>query len=235
MESVGTLASGVAHDFNNLLNIIMGHTSIIRSSFTNAAAVRENLAIIEETVARAAGVVQQLMLMGRKGDKKFQAVALNSIIQKISGLIKETFPRTVAVRLNLDHSVGAIHSNENQLHQVLLNLCLNARDAMPEGGEISITTDRMPGQSLRVSIPSARAERYAVIKVADTGRGMDYETCQRIFEPFFTTKAVGEGTGLGLAVVYGIVQNHGGFIDVASQLGQGTTFSIYLPMNHEQT
>jgi PAS domain S-box-containing protein len=234
MESIGTLASGVAHDFNNLLNIILSHASVIRSNLGNPTNVNENLGIIEETVARGTGVVQQLMVFGRK-DGKFESVALNAIVQKICNLIKEIFPRGIVTTLDVDHSVGTIQSNETQLHQVLLNLCLNARDAMPTGGEISIRTDSISGEKLRPRMPDAKAERYAVIHVADTGTGMDDATRRRIFEPFFTTKDSGQGSGLGLAVVYGIVQNHGGFIEVTSQLGQGTTFTIYLPATAEQS
>jgi PAS domain S-box-containing protein len=235
MESIGTLASGVAHDFNNLLNIILAHASVIRSDYRNSTAVGENLAIIEETVARATGVVQQLMLVGRKSDDKFQPLALNAVVDKISKLVKEIFPRTIATTLDLDRSLGTILGNETQIHQIFLNLCLNARDAMPDGGQISIRTDTMTGERLRPHIPDAKADSYAVIRVTDTGSGMDEETRRRVFEPFFTTKGAGQGSGLGLAVVYGIVQSHRGFIEVASQRGQGTTFSIYLPTNSEQS
>jgi PAS domain S-box-containing protein len=229
MECVGTLASGIAHDFNNLLNIMLAHTSVIRSSLGNPTAVGENLAIVEETITRATGVVQQLMLLGRKSSGKLEPFALNAVVDKIGKLIKEIFPRTITATLDLDRSLGTILGNENQIHQVLLNLCLNARDAMPNGGQISIRTDTITGQKLRPQIPDAKAECYAVIQVTDTGSGMDDATRRRIFEPFFTTKEAGEGSGLGLAVVYGIVQSHSGFIEVTSQPGKGTTFTIYLP------
>jgi signal transduction histidine kinase len=214
---------------------MLAHASVIRSNLGNPTAVGENLAIIEETIARASGVVQQLMLLGRKSDAKFQRFPLNTVVDKIGKLIKEIFPRTITATLDLDRSLGTILGNENQIHQILLNLCLNARDAMPDGGQISITTNTIKGEKLRPQIAEAKAECYAVIKVTDTGSGMDDETCHRIFEPFFTTKGAGQGSGLGLAVVYGIVQNHGGFIEVISQLGQGTTFTLYLPTDSGQS
>ena len=230
MESVGTLASGVAHDFNNLLNIISGYTANIRMNSKNVATVAEGVNVIEQTVKRGTSLVRQLLILGRKGETKFATLTLNSIIANLAGLLEETFSKTIAITLNLEHELPAINGNENQLRQILLNLCVNAREAMPQGGRISIKTETVSREELRPRIPEADAERYVSINVSDTGIGIDDTTQPRIFEPFFTTKPEGQGTGLGLAVVYGIVKNHSGFIEVKSEIGSGTTFCIYLPV-----
>jgi PAS domain S-box-containing protein len=230
MESVGTLASGVAHDFNNLLNIISGYTASIRMNSKNLAAVAEGVNVIEETVKRGTSLVRQLLILGRKGETKFATLTLNSIIANLAGLLEETFSKTIGITLNLEHGLPLINGNENQLRQILLNLCVNAREAMPQGGRISIKTETVPRDELRARIPEVVAERYVSINVSDTGIGMEDTTQARIFEPFFTTKPEGQGTGLGLAVVYGIVKNHSGFIEVKSEIGSGTTFCIYLPV-----
>ena len=222
MESLGTLASGVAHDFNNLLNIILSHATIMRVDGKNPASISEGAAVIEETVRRGATLVQQLMSMGRKTETKFEPVRLNSLAEKLANLLTETFPKTIIIILDLEPGLPAINGDENQLHQTLLNLCVNARDAMPEGGRISLKTETVSGTDLRRHVPEAAAERYVSISVTDRGIGMDDATQRRVFEPFFTTKPVGQGTGLGLAVAYGIVKNHDGFIEVKSKVGHGT-------------
>ncbi len=230
MESIGTLASGVAHDFNNLLNIILSHATIMRLDGKNPARISEGAAVIEETVRRGATLVQQLMSIGRRNETRFEAVRLNSVAEKLANLLTETFTKTIVITLDLEMGLPAINGDENQLHQILLNLCVNARDAMPEGGRISLKTETVSGPDLRRHVREAAAERYVSISVTDSGSGMDDATQRRIFEPFFTTKPLGQGTGLGLAVVYGIVKNHDGFIEVKSKLGHGTSFCIYLPI-----
>jgi PAS domain S-box-containing protein len=230
MESVGTLASGVAHDFNNLLNIILSHATIMRLDGKNPARISEMTAVIEETVRRGATLVEQLMMLGRKDGAEFGSVKLNEVAEKLAKLLTQTFPKTIVITLELERELSAIAGNENQLHQTLLNLCVNARDAMPKGGRIAIKTETVVGEELRRRMPEAGARCYASISVSDGGSGMDEATQRRIFEPFFTTKPMGEGTGLGLAVVYGIVKNHGGFIEVKSIVGHGATFCVYLPI-----
>jgi PAS domain S-box-containing protein len=231
MESVGTLASGVAHDFNNLLNIILSYTTLMRLDGKNPARISEGVAVIEETVGRGATLVQQLMSLGRKSEPKFESVRLNSTAGELATLLKQTFSKTFVITLDLERGLPAVNGDENQLHQALLNLCVNARDAMPEGGRISLKTETVSGGEVRRRFPEAEADCYASFSVSDNGSGMDDATQRRIFEPFFTTKPLGQGTGLGLAVVYGIVKNHNGFIEVKSKLGQGTTFCIYLPIH----
>jgi two-component system, cell cycle sensor histidine kinase and response regulator CckA len=230
MESVGTLASGIAHDFNNLLNIILSHATIMRLDGKNPANISEGVAVIEETVRRGATLVQQLMSLGRKSETRFESVRLNGVAEKLANVLTETFTKTINITLDLKPGLPAINGDDNQLHQSLLNLCINGRDAMPEGGRISIKTETVSGTDLRRRLPEAAAERYVSVSVSDNGSGMDEGAQRRVFEPFFTTKSVGQGTGLGLAVVYGIVKNHDGFVEVKSKLGNGTTVCIYLPI-----
>jgi PAS domain S-box-containing protein len=230
MESVGTLASGVAHDFNNLLNIISSYAAIMRLDGKNPAAISEGVSVIDETVRRGAALVQQLMTLGRRSETRSEPVGLNSVAEKLANLLSETFSKAIVITLDLERGLPAIRGDENQLHQALLNLCVNARDAMPKGGRISLKTATVSGEELWHRQPEAVANSYAVVSVSDSGSGMDEAIRRRIFEPFFTTKPVGEGSGLGLAVVYGIVKNHAGFIEVESRIGRGTTFSIYLPI-----
>ncbi|HSQ19690.1 MAG TPA: PAS domain S-box protein, partial [Blastocatellia bacterium] len=227
MESVGILASGIAHDFNNLLNIISGYTGAMHM---NPTMVPEGIRVIEESVKRGTALIRQLSVLGRKDETKFAALALNRVIENLAELLTETFSKTIVITLDLEHGLPAINGNENQLRQILLNLCVNSREAMPEGGRISVKTETVAREALRRRFSEVDAERYVSISVSDTGSGMDDATQRRIFEPFFTTKPLGQGTGLGLAVVYGIVKNHGGFIEVKSQTGCGTTFCIYLPV-----
>jgi CheY-like chemotaxis protein len=155
---------------------------------------------------------------------------LNRVIENLKALLTDTFSKTITITLDLERGLPAVNGDENQLRQSLLNLCLNARDAMAEGGRISLRTGTVAGEELRRRIPEVPAARYVSITVTDTGSGIDEATQQRIFEPFFTTKPPGQGTGLGLAVVYGIVKKHAGFIEVDSRIGRGTTFSVYLPV-----
>ncbi len=152
------------------------------------------------------------------------------IVAEITKLLQETFPKTITVSTDLLHKLPLIHADLTQIHQVLLNLCLNARDAMPSGGILSISTKQVKGETLIALYPTAQAKDYVEVCVTDTGTGIDTATRQRIFEPFFTTKDIGKGTGLGLALVYGIVENHGGFINLQSEVGKGTAFRIFLPV-----
>jgi len=152
------------------------------------------------------------------------------MVEEINQLIRETFPKTIAISLDLDEKLPSVVADRTQIHQAILNLVVNARDAMPKGGTLRITTGTVSGREIERKFPKADAEQYACIAIADTGSGMDEATKARIFEPFFTTKGVGKGTGLGLAVTYGVVTTHLGFIDVESETGKGSTFCIYLPV-----
>jgi len=228
MESLGTLAGGVAHDFNNILNIIKGYAGLIRQNPSVDEKIAESLNVIEETVERGAYGVRQLLTLARKTEARFALTNPNDLLSDLSKLLKQTFPKTIDVALELDAKLPSISVDPNQINQALLNLCVNARDAMSGGGRLTLKALLVEGG--KVQDLTATAERYVCMAVKDTGAGMDAAVRNRIFEPFFTTKSVGEGTGLGLAMVYGIVKNHNGFIDVESELGHGTTFRLYFPI-----
>jgi signal transduction histidine kinase/CheY-like chemotaxis protein len=228
MESVGTLAGGIAHEFNNILNIIKGYTLLIRQNPSVDENVTENVNIIEETVERGAYGVRQLLTLARKTESCLALSNPNDLVSELSKLLKQTFPKTIDVTLELDAKLPSIWVDPNQINQALLNLSVNARDALAGGGRLTLKTLLVEGGN--VQDPAATAGPYACIEVKDTGSGMDPAVRNRIFEPFFTTKGVGKGTGLGLAIVYGIVRNHNGFIDVDSEVGRGTSFRLYFPM-----
>lgn len=230
MESIGTLAGGIAHDFNNILSIILGYSSLIKRGKTEGKKFDEALDTITKAAQRGATLVKQILTFARKTDVIFESVRINELLADLSKLLGETFPRTISFDLQLDPAVPTILADPNQLHQVFLNLCVNARDAMPESGVITLGTGLIDGLHLQERFPDARQSEYVHVRISDTGTGMDEATRQRIFEPFFTTKGQGRGTGLGLAVVYGIVNNHRGFVDVESTLGKGTTFHLYFPV-----
>jgi two-component system CheB/CheR fusion protein len=229
LESMGTLAGGIAHDFNNIINIIQGYTGVLRKHAVKSEEIAEPVSVIQETVERASAVVQQLLTMARKTESKSERVDANTLLQSLVTLLKETLPKTIEVTLDLHRDLPSVTADRNQITQALLNLCLNARDVMPDGGKLTLKTGVVAGKSLR-DYEEATADRYVCIAVTDTGPGIDESVQQRIFEPFFTTKEIGQGTGLGLAVVYGIVRRHEGFIEVNSKLTEGATFRIYLPV-----
>jgi PAS domain S-box-containing protein len=228
MESVGTLAGGVAHDFNNILNIIKGYAGLIRQNPSVDEKVAESLNVIDETVERGAYGVRQLLTLARKTEAHLATTNPNVLLLELSKLLKQTFPKTIDIALELEANLPSLSVDPNQINQALLNLCVNARDAMPSGGKLTLKSLWLEGSKIRDR--AATAERYVSIEVKDTGAGMDAAVRNRIFEPFFTTKSVGEGTGLGLAMVYGIVKSHNAFIDVESEVGRGTSFRLYFPM-----
>jgi PAS domain S-box-containing protein len=230
LESVGTLASGIAHDFNNILGIILGHSSLLERLREDSNMHSESVAAIMKATQRGASLVKQLMLFARKAEPLLESVKINNIIGELTKLMQETFPKTIAISTSLQQDLPTIVADAGQIHQVLLNLFVNARDAMPSSGTLSISTRTIDGKAVSSRFSRATARQYVQIEVTDTGIGMDEATRQRIFEPFFTTKAPGRGTGLGLSVVFGIVEHHNGFIDVRSIPGKGTSFTVYLPI-----
>jgi PAS domain S-box-containing protein len=230
MESIGTLAGGIAHDFNNILTIILGYSSALANNPGEPAKMREGLEVIRETGLRGATLVQQLLALARNGNLSFQPVDMNELLRQFEKILSETFPKTIAVSLELDPALSPTLADPNRVHQALLNFCVNARHAMNDSGTLLLGSKSVPGAELKNRFPDAADERYVCITIRDTGAGMDAVTRERIFDPFFTTKAPGEGTGLGLTAVYGIVREHDGFIDVDSQPGRGTTFRMYLPL-----
>jgi len=230
MESIGTLAGGIAHDFNNILNIIKGYTTVLSEELAEDQKAGEHFKVIDEAIERGAAMVRQLLTIARKTETHFGRTDINGQIADLANLVKETFPKTIKISLALDPNLPLVVADANQIGQVCLNLCVNARDAMPAGGSLAIKTVVVDGKDLADRHHEADAPTYVSIEVADTGNGIDESVRDRIFEPFFTTKREGEGTGLGLAMVYGIVKSHKGFIDLESEEGRGTTVRFYLPV-----
>lgn len=235
LESLGTLASGIAHDFNNILGIIIGHASLLERLPHNPDTIKRNTDAITKAGQRGATLVKQMLTFARKTDIVFESLALNEVVEEVVSLLRETFPKTIDISVKLGGELPPIDADATQLHQVLLNLCVNARDAMPTGGTLTICTHHSSGKELSPSFPEAAAEAYVGFSLSDTGSGMDKATRQRIFEPFFTTKGRGKGTGLGLSLVFGIMKSHGGFIDLRSEPGKGTTFYCYFPAQRDRT
>lgn len=234
MESIGTLAGGIAHDFNNILQILLVNTSSMRRAYNDKEKIEQIADINTGAIKRGSRLVQQILTFARKAEVLFEPVDSVQLIQDITKMLTETFPRTIKFSLRLTPELPPILGDHNQLNQVIMNLCVNARDAMPDGGTISIQTEIGQGWEVRKKFPEAEADLFVCIRVTDTGTGMDANTRERIFEPFFTTKEQGKGTGLGLAVVYGIVSSHKGFIEVASDVGVGTTFTLLLPASKDE-
>jgi PAS domain S-box-containing protein len=230
MESLGTLAGGMAHDFNNILAIMLGHASLIEIVHNDPVRLKGSLDNIIKAGERGASLVRQMLTFARKGDVEFKPVSINDFIKEIDKIIRETFPKTMTLSCSLAENLPMINADSTQIHQVLLNLCVNARDAMNGVGTLTIATGSESGETLRSQFPDVVAEKYISIELHDTGTGMDETTLQHIFVPFFTTKSPGKGTGLGLAVVFGIMESHEGFIGVQSKPGHGTSFFLYFPV-----
>ena len=228
LESIGTLAGGIAHEFNNILNIIKGYALLIRQTPSVGESITESLNVIDESVERGAYEVKQLLTLARKTESRLTLCNPNDLLSELAKLLKQTLPKTIELTLDLDSKAPPLAIDTNQINQALLNLAVNARDALPNGGELALKT--MVVERSQVPDPEATAERYLCVEVRDNGIGMSAGVRARIFEPFFTTKSVGNGTGLGLAIVYGIVKSHNGFIDVDSKPRHGTTFRLYLPI-----
>lgn len=227
METLGTLASGVAHDFNNLLAIIGGYAAMLRKE--SPPDLHRYLEPVETAVARGAGIVRQLMTFARESERTVAPVDINRTIHEVARLAEVMLPENVRVEFDLQSDLPAVEGDVTQIHQALLNLVKNARDAMTGGGSIILRTTTVAGASLREAYPIAEAQQYVQICVADEGEGINDENRLRIFEPFFTTKGIGKGSGLGLAVVYGVVHGHRGFVDVTPREPRGTEFHLFLP------
>jgi two-component system cell cycle sensor histidine kinase/response regulator CckA len=230
MESIGTLAAGIAHDFNNILAIILGYTSLMHRAAGDSPRVATALEAIGKAVERGAGLVRQILTFARKTEFNLEPLDVNVVINELSKMLAETFPKTIPLSLELAENLPVISMDHSQLHQALLNLCVNARDAMRDHGSLTISSGAISGDDIAARFRNAAGNHYVVISVSDTGVGMDEATKSRVFDPFFTTKEKGKGTGLGLAVVFGVIQAHQGFIDVESEPGKGTTFRVYLPI-----
>jgi PAS domain S-box-containing protein len=230
MEAIGQLAGGVAHDFNNLLTIILGNLSLALNLVPEGDAARGLMAFSEQAATRAAQLTSQLLGFARRTTLHVESIDLNKAVTETVALLRHTIDPRIAIDTRGGADLWAVEVDPGQMNQVLVNLCLNARDAMPDGGRLRIETENCTfDDAVRRMNLEARPGEYVRLRVSDTGVGMDAETRARIFEPFFTTKGLGQGTGLGLAMVFGIVRSHGGWIDCYSEVGQGTRFDVYLP------
>ncbi|HUI28933.1 MAG TPA: PAS domain S-box protein [Candidatus Acidoferrales bacterium] len=230
LETLGTLVGGIAHDFNNILNVILSHVWIMERWRQDSERVRKSFEAVRKAIERGANTVKQLLTFARKVDVVTESVRIGDVVNEVTALLKETFPQKIVFHVEIEQDIPLIHADPNQLNQVLLNLCVNARDAMLNGGTISIVTKKIGREMLNERFRENETDRYLLLQIKDTGTGMDKETLKHIFEPFFTTKKGGQGTGLGLSVVYGIMKVHNGLIDVESMVGKGTTFSLYFPI-----
>ena len=230
MEAIGRLAGGIAHDFNNLLTAIIGYAELITMRPNDSNAVRQDAELIHKAGEQAAALTRQLLAFSRKQLLQPRVIDLNQLVLEMKKLLQRVIGEHIDLRVHAEAESGRVRADPTQLEQVILNLGVNARDAMPSGGTLTIRT-----QNATIGLPQADGSsslppgRYVALTVQDTGCGMDVETKERIFEPFFTTKGPGKGTGLGLATVYGIVQQSGGGISVDSRPGEGTKFAVYLP------
>jgi signal transduction histidine kinase/CheY-like chemotaxis protein len=236
MESIGTLAGGIAHDFNNLLTVILGYSDLLLIRKDERDPAYADVAKINLAARNGADLVKRILTFSRKSEISPRPVNLNHEIEQAKKLLTRTIPKMIEIKLKLSDKLATVNADPTQMEQVLMNLAVNARDAMPDGGELTIETENATldkeycGMHLGV-----KPGDYVLMSVSDTGHGIGKETLNHIFEPFFTTKGIGQGTGLGLAVVFGIVEQHGGHITCYSELGQGTTFRIYLPVIQNET
>ena len=230
MEAVGTLASGIAHDFNNILQVITGAVQLSQGQVPPGSTIRTYHAEILRAVERASDLVRRLLTFGRRSGVELRTLDLGQEITQTVGILERTLPKMIAIETRLAEDLRMVRGDPGQLEQMLMNLASNAKDAMPQGGRLLIEARNVtPDDRLRQAHPEMGDGDHVLLRVSDSGQGMDRQTQQRIFEPFFTTKGLGRGTGLGLAAVYGIVSGHGGAITCQSQPGQGTIFEIHLP------
>lgn len=229
MEAIGTLAGGVAHDLNNLLSPMLMARTLLRDHLPGDQE-QAMLEMVHHAARRASQIVKQLLAFSRGEEGERCAVEVGHLFREIAGFLKETLPREITISVEPQSGLWAVKANPTQLHQVVINLCVNARDAMPAGGNLSITAQNIQLTETEAQVnPLARPGPYVLLTVADSGSGIPPDIIERIFDPFFTTKDISHGTGLGLSTVAGIVRNHAGFVTVASKLGEGTAFNVYLP------
>ena len=226
MQAVGTLAGGIAHDFNNMLQAITGNTQILLMQKKAGEPDYTKLKAIERSAMRASDLTRQLLIFGREVESELEPVNLNDEIKNTSKLLRHTIPKMINIELSLENDLNIIEANSIQLEQIIMNLAVNARDAMPDGGKLIFKTENV---IVDESFSGITPGEYILFAVSDTGHGIDKRLLEHIFEPFYSTKQKGQGTGLGLAMVYSIVTSHNGHITCGSELGQGTTFKIYFP------
>ncbi len=230
LEAIGRLAGGIAHDFNNILGVILGHSELVARAETSHDEALQHASSIKESAERAAALTRQLLAFSRKQVMQLQPLDLNEVVRRMAAMLQRLIGENIELVLHLDPDLGKVNADLVQIEQVIMNLIVNARDAMPKGGRLTITTANIglaaDSEGFR---PVMRAGPYVTISFTDTGLGMNEETQARLFEPFFTTKELGRGTGMGLSIIYGVVQQSGGNVSVQSELGQGSTFEVFLP------
>jgi PAS domain S-box-containing protein len=232
MEAIGRLSGGIAHDFNNLLGVIIGYSRVLKKELGGNSALCEHAVEIEKAGQRAASLTKQLLAFSRQQVLTPAVLNLNTLVSDMEGMLPRLLGEDIAVSLTLHSELGSVKADQSQIEQVIMNLAVNARDAMPQGGKLKIQTANVElDQVYARDHPGSKAGNYVLLAVTDTGTGMNAETLAHIFEPFYTTKERGKGTGLGLATVYGIVKQSNGYIVVDSAPGKGTTFQIYLPQH----
>ncbi|UBF30491.1 response regulator (plasmid) [Kovacikia minuta CCNUW1] len=231
MESIGTLASGIAHDLNNILTPVLATAQLLQMKLTNLDdRSQQMLQVLEANAKRGAELVKQVLSFARGVEGKNTVLQMKHLIREIQQVARETFPKSIEVWTEIPEDLWTVNGNATQLHQVLMNLCVNARDAMPFGGRLKIIAENLTiDENYARANLDAREGNYIAISIADNGMGISKEIIDRIFEPFFTTKEVGKGTGLGLSTVVGIIKSYHGFITVTSSVGKGTEFKIFLP------
>lgn len=229
MEAVGTLAGGIAHDFNNLLAAVIGYSQLIKMKLTEDDPLWKPINIIESAAQKGAELAKKILTITRKEKLEMKRIDLNAAIKDMMELLLRTIPKDITIELNLEDELPCIKADPTQLQQVILNLSVNARDAMPNGGKLCIETDRV-GKENGAANGIPKRNGFVKLSVSDTGVGMDRETMRKVFDPFFTTKEPGKGTGLGLYIVHSIVASHGGYINLYSEPGKGTRFNIYFPV-----
>jgi PAS domain S-box-containing protein len=229
MESIGTLAGGIAHDLNNVLSPILLSINLLEKNLTDEQS-KQFLKLIESSARRGEALVKQVLTFARGFEGEKTLMAVSHIIKEMQTFAVQSFPKNVELRTQLPKDLWNIHGDPTQIHQVLLNLCVNARDAMPNGGIVTIAGENaILDRNYAAMNPEAKPGPYIVLKVKDNGTGIPPEVVDRIFEPFFTTKEVGKGTGIGLSTLHAIVKGHGGFVTVQTEVGKGTEFAVYLP------
>lgn len=234
MEAVANIAGGIAHDFNNILQSIMGHTQIALIQPELDEGIKKTLFQIEKIIKKGSSLTGQLLTFGRKGNTKKKPLDLNKKIREIKNLLGRTIPKMIDVDLFLSDDLGMINADEGQIDQVLMNLSLNAKDAMPEGGELIFRTKNVNlSEDGVLAYLNAKPGEHVLLSVSDNGCGMAQDVLNHIFEPFFTTKEGSKGTGLGLSMVYAIVKSHDGFVYCSSKEGEGSTFKLYFPLLRE--
>jgi two-component system cell cycle sensor histidine kinase/response regulator CckA len=233
MEAIGILTGGIAHDFNNLITAVRGCADLVLQNLDQSNPIYRELKEIQMAAKKAAGLTRQMLIFSQKHPVKFEFINLNQLVEDMLKMLHHMIGEDIEILTSLEQDLWTITADQGTMEQVIMNLTVNARDAMPDGGKLIIQTDNVElNEELCRSMPESKPGSYVQLVITDTGMGMDEQTLQRVYEPFFSTKRKGKGTGLGLSVVYGIVKEHKGWIAIESQSGQGTTFKIYFPAIH---